>query len=107
MKSLLVVTTLILLIFQHSLAAPTEKRQLAALIGGLMGSGDSGNPSDSIIEPDWKTIDYDEIKLDASEIEMLPSELYMKVLECVKKCMESLPKNSYRDKCIANTCDIY
>lgn len=98
---------LVLLALQQSKSAPFEaKKQMQSIIGSIFG-GTKNEEIIEIVELDWNTIKFDEIKLNTQEIEIQPSELYKKVLDCIKKCMENMPTNSYRDKCLAKTCDIY
>ena len=68
----------------------------------------SDEPAEEEPEPDWNTLNFQEIKLDTKEIELKPKDLYSKIQECIEKCMKNVNSDfSIRDNCIAKICDIY
>lgn len=108
MKFIIVSLCLTLLIVQQSQAAPAnvhKKRDLESFLESMLRPDAEEEPQEP--ELDWDTIKFEEITLNTKELDLQPSQLYAKVLECVKNCMQNLPKNSYRDNCIAKTCEIY
>jgi hypothetical protein len=109
MKFAIVALSLLLVAVQLSQSAPASpgKAKIQGIVHGMFGMDGTADDQPGIIEPDWNTIKFKEITLDMKEIDMQPSEMYAKVLECIQKCMQTVSKNSYRDKCLAKTCDIY
>ena len=87
-------------------SAALQKRQLTNIFQTLFGTETSQNESP---EPEWSSLEFEEIKPAVKEKVMKPSEFYAKVEECVKKCLSQnvSPSHSLRDKCIAKNCDIY
>lgn len=109
MKPIVIAMCLVLAVFvNESQSVPTlNKRGLGGMIENMLMKSAESKEVDVIPELDYASVKFDNVELKVQEIDLQPSDLYAKVIECVKKCMENAPKNSYRDKCLAKTCDIY
>lgn len=111
MRSIFVAICLILVIVNRSESAPmkqaVEKRGLESFISNVVMKSVDSETAPEVPDLDYNTVKFDNIVLKTFEIELDPKELYARVLECIEKCRASMSKNSYRDKCLAKTCDIY
>lgn len=111
MRSIVYAICLILVIVHENESAPTkqddEKRGIDKIIQGLVMKSVDSEGEPPVPDLDYNSVKYDNVELKTEEISMEPAELIAKVLECIEKCRESMSKNSYRDKCLAKTCDIY
>lgn len=103
MKSIILCLILAVVVVQSAPMQP--ERGLGQLLQGLTMMDNEDAPV--IPELDYNSVKFENVELKVEEIEMEPSELYAKVLKCIEKCLKDLPTNSYRDKCLAKTCDIY
>lgn len=105
MRSIVILACLVLVIFvNESQSAP---RGFESFIEGLVMKNVDSQEYVDAPEVDYTAVNFENVELGATEIGMDPSELYARVLECVEKCRASITKNTYRDKCLAKTCDIY
>lgn len=100
--TILFLTLLILSFIQSVMSSPIEINLERRFFGF------DDQPQVDEPEPDWNSLNFNEIKIDTKEIEMKPNELYSEIEDCVQKCMKEVDSDkSYRDNCLAKMCDVY
>jgi cell shape-determining protein MreC len=92
----------------HSNDISKQRRQFAGSFQKLFFGDDTKEENNELPEVDWNKLNVEHIQMKASEVLFTSMDMNEILFDCVEKCLKIVnPDRSWRDKCIAKTCDIY